>query len=240
MRKRYKAVIFDLDGTLLDTLDDLTEAVNYALGVYGLPCRTRGDVRRFVGNGVARLIERALPIGEASSISSEVLARFKEYYSRHDHDHTAPYDGIPSLLEELSKRNIPIAVVSNKIDAAVSSLCRRYFGDVVDIAVGERENVRKKPAPDSVNEVLRALNLKPHEVVYVGDSEVDIETAQNAGIDCISVTWGFRDLDILCRAWAIDPSVALSETKGFSAAGISGCFAFSTEELKKILTEDKD
>lgn len=188
----YSTVIFDLDGTLLDTLDDLADAANTALTAHGYPARTREEVCAFVGNGVRRLIERAIPGGAENPDCEAVLADFKAAYSACCRNKTAPYPGIVGLLSRLRDGGVRIAVVSNKFDAAVRDLCAHYFGDLVPVAVGECDNVRKKPAPDAVFEALRRLGADASDAVYVGDSDVDILTARNAGLPCISVTWGFR------------------------------------------------
>lgn len=193
----YKTAIFDLDGTLLDTLEDLYRATNQALIRHGLPTRTRDEVRMFVGNGVEALIRRAVSEGTDEATVTTVLAEFKATYSSICQDHTAPYDGITELLVALRARGIHVAVVSNKFDEATKQLCRTYFGDLVEIAVGERPGIRKKPAPDTVLEVLRQLGLHDDSAVYIGDSDVDIMTAQAVGIPCISVTWGLRDEEFL-------------------------------------------
>lgn len=195
--KHYSAVIFDLDGTLLDTLDDLADAVNEALVTYGYPKRTREEVRQFVGNGVRLLMHRALPGGEENPQFEEVLATFRTYYASHSQCKTAPYPGILSLLSGLRERGVRVAVVSNKFDAAVRDLCAHYFGGLVEVAVGESPEVPKKPAPDTVYRAMRLLGVAPADCVYVGDSDVDIRTAENAGIPCISVLWGFRDREHL-------------------------------------------
>ncbi len=194
----YKAVIFDLDGTLLDTLDDLHGAVNAALRAYGLPLRTREEVRGFVGNGIAKLMERA--VGEVPRATFEgALASFKGYYGEHCEEQTKPYDGIMELLEGLRARGVRTAVVSNKADFAVQKLSKNYFGALIPLAIGENESegIRKKPAPDTLLAAMERLGVKREETVYVGDSEVDIQTAQNAGVACISVTWGFKDAAFL-------------------------------------------
>lgn len=189
----YKAFVFDLDGTLLDTLDDLTDAVNAAMQAVGLPLRTRAEVCSFVGNGIAKLIERA--VGERADKAQEALVFFKEYYALHCADKTQPYEGIVPLLQALKDRGLKTAVVSNKADFAVKALAKRYFGGLLEEAVGENESagIRKKPAPDSLLSVMEQLGVKKEETLYIGDSEVDIQTAKNAGVDCACVTWGFRD-----------------------------------------------
>ena len=195
----FHTVIFDLDGTLLDTLDDLHAAVCGALDACGYPRRSRDEVREFVGNGVARLIELAVPNGRDDPRFEECLAIFKDLYAKNCEVHTRPYEGVCELLAALRERGVRVAIVSNKFDAAVKRLSDKYFGELVEVAVGERESdgVRKKPAPDTVFEAVRLLGVPLDGAVYVGDSDVDIATAVNAGIPCISVTWGFRDRDFL-------------------------------------------
>ena len=193
----YKTYIFDLDGTLLNTLGDLAASTNYALRQYGMPEHTIDDVRRFVGNGVGKLIERAIPEGLANPQYEDVLATFRKHYMLHSLDTTAPYPGIESLLHSLRSHGCNVAVVSNKFYNATVELCRHFFADTVEVAIGERENIRRKPAPDSVFEAMRQLGVSAEDTVYVGDSDVDVATARNSGIPCISVLWGFRDRDFL-------------------------------------------
>lgn len=190
-----KAVIFDLDGTLLNTLDDLADSTNYALSRFGYPTRTIEEVRQFVGNGVAKLIERAIPEGKNNPNFEKCLAIFKENYAQNMYNKTAPYNGIIEMLSNLKSKGIKIAVVSNKFDLAVKELCKKYFEGFIDFAVGENEaqGIKKKPAPDTVLSVLSEFNFAPEDAVYVGDSDVDIMTAKNSKMPCISVTWGFRD-----------------------------------------------
>ena len=190
-------LIFDLDGTLLNTLEDLKNATNFALKKFGYPERSIEEIRNFVGNGVRKLIERALPNGAENPDFESCLDTFKKNYKEIMYNHTAPYDGISEMLKIAREKGCKIAVVSNKFDLAVKELCARYFDPLIDIAIGESENVRKKPAPDSVFEAMRLLNTKPENSVYIGDSDVDIETAKNAKLPCISVTWGFRDRNFL-------------------------------------------
>lgn len=194
---KYRLAIFDLDGTILNTLDDLADSTNAALRMNSLPERTVDEVRRFVGNGIHLLIERAVPSGSSKELIEKVFEDFKAYYGAHCSVNTAPYDGIEKLFDSLHAAGVKIAVVSNKADFAVQELCKRYFPGRLDFAVGERENVRRKPAPDSAFESMKALGIPAAESVYIGDSDVDIETARNAGIPCLSVTWGFRDVDFL-------------------------------------------
>ena len=193
----YKTYIFDLDGTLLNTLGDLAASTNYALRQYGMPEHTIDDVRRFVGNGVGKLIERAIPEGLANPQYGDVLATFRKHYMLHSLDTTAPYLGIESLLHSLRSHGCNVAVVSNKFYNATVELCRHFFADTVEVAIGERENIRRKPAPDTVFEAMRQLGVNGEDTVYVGDSDVDVATARNSGIPCISVLWGFRDRDFL-------------------------------------------
>lgn len=195
--RRYSVCIFDLDGTLLNTLDDLATATNAALAHHGLPGRTTDEVRRFVGNGIHNLIRRAVPQGSDAALIDTVEETFNDYYAAHSLVLTRPYPGIPELLEELTSQGIDLCVVSNKGDYAVGPLVRHFFGDVFQVAVGEREGIRRKPAPDTVLACIDRLQVDPKEVVYVGDSEVDVATANNAAIDNIICTWGFRDRDYL-------------------------------------------
>ncbi len=194
----YKTIIFDLDGTLLDTLDDLWNSVNFALSACGLPLRSREEVRAFVGNGIKNLMERAVG-GGSKELRERAFAEFKGYYSAHCEEYTKPYDGVIDLLEKCREEGVRTAVVSNKADFAVQRLVKRYFGELITLSVGENEEggVRKKPAPDSLLFVMGKLNAEPSTTVYVGDAEVDIQTAANAGVDCISVTWGFKDREFL-------------------------------------------
>lgn len=190
-----KAVIFDLDGTLLNTLDDLADSTNYALSRFGYPTRTIDEVRQFVGNGVAKLIDRAIPEGKNNPNFEKCLAIFKENYAQNMYNKTAPYNGIIEMLSNLKSKGIKIAVVSNKFDLAVKELCKKYFEGFIDFVAGENEaqGIKKKPAPDTVISVLNEFNFAPEDAVYVGDSDVDIMTAKNSKMPCISVTWGFRD-----------------------------------------------
>lgn len=196
---RYDAVIFDLDGTLLDTLEDLMNATNYALGQMGFPLRNRQEVERFVGNGVAKLMERAVPAGTSPAEIEAALGIFKPYYELHSKDRTAPYPGIPEVLKTLRAKGCKLAVVSNKFDAAVKSLAEDYFPSLLDAAAGESEaaGIPKKPDPTMVLRIMETLGSRPDRAVYVGDSDVDLQTAKNAGLPCISVTWGFRDREFL-------------------------------------------
>lgn len=194
---KYDTVVFDLDGTLLDTLEDLKNATNYALAHHGYPVRTQQEVRRFVGNGVQKLMERALPQEVPPEQFALVFDSFKEYYGAHCEDTTRVYDGVPELLGKLRESGFCLAIVSNKLDSAVRELHAAWFGDSVQVAIGEREGIRRKPAPDMVLEALSRLGSSAERAVYVGDSDVDIQTAANSGLDCISVSWGFRDVEFL-------------------------------------------
>ena len=190
-----KAVVFDLDGTLLNTLVDLKESTNFALRKFNYPERTLEEVRCFVGNGVRKLIERAVP--EDCKNIDECLEVFKNNYSENMYNHTQAYNGILKILEELHKDKVKIGVVSNKFDSAVKELCKKYFGDLVDIAIGQNDDVPKKPAPDGVLKAMKILGSDKNSTIYAGDSDVDIQTAKNAGLKCIGVTWGFRTKDYL-------------------------------------------
>ncbi len=189
----YKLVIFDMDGTILDTLEDLAGSLNYALAEVGMPQRSLEEVRTFVGNGIRKLLERGVQPGSTAEQVDEVQANFMPHYKQHCADKTCAYPGILPLLAALKDAGTKLAVVSNKGDFAVQELCVQYFPGLFDVAVGEKEGVRKKPMPDSVNLVLQQLDVAGADAVYVGDSEVDIATARNAGLECIVVGWGFRD-----------------------------------------------
>ncbi len=192
-----KAIIFDLDGTLLYTLEDLKDSVNFALEQFNYPLKTVDEVRNFVGNGVKLLVERSIPNGAKNPNLEQVLKVFKTHYAENMYNKTKPFDGINEMLDKLKQKGIRLAVVSNKFDFAVKELCQRYFGKKIEIAVGESESVRKKPAPDSVLKVMEILNCNNDETFYVGDSEVDIQTAVNCNLKCISVTWGYKSRKFL-------------------------------------------
>ena len=195
----YSTYIFDLDGTLLDTIGDLAASVNYALRTHGMPEHSLDDVRRFVGNGVRKLMERAVPDGADNPRFDETFATFRQYYMAHSLDTTRPYEGIPETLAALKARGCHLAVVSNKMMAATLALCHHFFPDTIEVAIGEDEaaGIRRKPAPDTVFAALKTLGVGKEDAAYVGDSDVDIQTARNAGLPCISVLWGFRDRDFL-------------------------------------------
>ena len=194
---KYESYIFDLDGTLLSTLTDLAASCNYALRSCGMPERTIDEVRRFVGNGVKKLMERAIPQGVDNPRFEECYAAFREHYMVHNLDTTAPYPGVLEMLGRLKGQGAKLAVVSNKFYAATQELVKHFFGDYVEVAIGERPDIRKKPAPDTVEEALRQLEASPDTAVYIGDSDVDIMTAKNSGMPCVSVLWGFRDKEFL-------------------------------------------
>ena len=197
----YNTYIFDLDGTLLDTLTDLAASTNYALRTHGMPEHTIDEVRRFVGNGVRKLMERAVPDGADNPVFDEAFATFRQYYMEHSLDTTRPYEGIPDMLAALKAKGCHLAVVSNKMMAATQELCRHFFPETIEVAIGENEaeGIRKKPAPDTVIAALRQLGVGEEGAVYVGDSDVDIDTARNSNLPCISVLWGFRDRDFLLQ-----------------------------------------
>ena len=197
-----KAVIWDLDGTLLNTLDDLAASVNAALAMNGMPLRSTEEVRAFVGNGIRRLMVRAVPGGEANPAFDKALEDFTRHYGAHSRDRTRPYDGILEMLDKLSAAGVKHAIVSNKIDFAVKALSRAYFGERMCAAIGDDPSRARKPAPDSVLAAMREMGVTAQETVYVGDSDVDVLTARNAGVPCVAVLWGFRDEACLRAAGA--------------------------------------
>lgn len=195
--KEFETYVFDLDGTLLETLKDLAASTNYALRTHNMPEHSIEDVRMFVGNGVKKLMERAIPNGIENPQFEDVYATFHQHYLEHNLDTTKPYEGIPELLAELKARGKKLAIVSNKFYAATQELARHFFPDTIEVAIGERENIKKKPAPDTVIEALRQLGASRETAVYIGDSDVDIMTAKNCDMPCASVLWGFRDKEFL-------------------------------------------
>ena len=197
-----KAVIWDLDGTLLNTLDDLAASVNAALAMNGMPLRSTEEVRAFVGNGIRNLMIRAVPGGEANPAFDKALEDFIRHYGAHSRDRTRPYDGILEMLDKLSAEGVKHAIVSNKIDFAVKALSRAYFGERMCAAIGDDPSRARKPAPDSVFAAMREMGVTAQETVYVGDSDVDVLTARNAGVPCVAVLWGFRDEACLRAAGA--------------------------------------
>lgn len=209
-------VIFDLDGTLLNTLDDLTDAVNFAMAGNGFPTHSTEKIKSFVGNGIRKLIERSVPNGCSEDKTEKCFQDFCTFYEKHKADKTKPYSGIVYMLSELKKAGFKTAVVTNKADFAAQALCKDIFGDLITVTVGANENIRHKPYPDSTVKALQSLGSKPQDAYFVGDSDVDVQTAQNAGIDFIGVLWGFRDKSVLESAGA-------------------NIFAENTQELCKLL-----
>lgn len=191
-RKKYQAILFDLDGTLLDTLEDLKNSVNAVMRQYHMSEHSLETIRKFVGNGVERLMERSIPEGKACPWFGQALAAFQEHYAAHCNDRTGLYPGIPALLHSLKQQGFLMAVVSNKYQRGLDLLVEQYFKETFQAAVGEVSSRPKKPAPDGIYEALRQLGVTAEGAVYVGDSDVDIITARNAGMDCIAVGWGFR------------------------------------------------
>ena len=214
-----KYLIFDMDGTLLDSLTDLQNTLNYCFRKEGFPERTYQEVRTFVGNGLRTLIERAVPQGTADKKIDEILEVFKPHYMEHCMDFTAPYEGIMDMLVKLKEAGYKMAIVSNKADAALKHLSEHFFGEFIDVAVGERAGMNKKPAPDLVYLAMEEIGATKDNTVYIGDSEVDYQTALNSGLPCISVLWGFRDKELL---------------EGYGA----DCFANTPEEVVKILEDE--
>ena len=198
----YKAVIFDLDGTLLDTLGDLHAAVNHALRAFSFPERSIDEVRRFIGNGVVKLMQRSTPENTDEKTDKECLDVFREYYLIHMRDMTAPYEGVVELIEKLREKGIKTAVVSNKLHQAVYELCQDYFPGLIDEAIGVSVESERKPSPVNVYKAMEKLGVSADECIYIGDSEVDVQTSHNAGVKCVGVTWGFRDREELVEAGA--------------------------------------
>lgn len=198
---KYNTVIFDLDGTLLDTLDDLTDSVNYAMKSMGWPLREKKDVRFFLGNGIRRLMELSSPDGISEEEFEKAFAKFKEYYGEHNQDKTAPYKGVVNAMAHFKEQGIKMAIVSNKVHSAVLALRDKFF-PYVEVAIGDAPGMARKPEPDSCYKALELLGSTKEESVYIGDSEVDLLTAKNSGLDCITVLWGFRDKDYLMEQGA--------------------------------------
>lgn len=194
---KYKAVIFDMDGTILNTLEDLKNATNYSLRQFGMPERSLEEVRMFVGNGIRKLVERAVPAGTPEEKIAQVLDVFLEYYEIHSADNTSPYPGILELVEKLKKSGIKTAVSTNKADVPAQELGREYFNGIFDLIVGQQDGLKVKPAPDSVNKILSILDIQKKDAIYIGDSDVDVQTAKNSGLDFIGVSWGFRGREFL-------------------------------------------
>lgn len=194
---KYKAVIFDMDGTILNTLEDLKNATNYSLRQFEMPERSLEEVRMFVGNGIRKLVERAVPSGTSEEKIAQVLDVFLEYYEIHSADNTSPYPGILELVEKLKKSGIKTAVSTNKADVPAQELGREYFNGIFDLIVGQQDGLKVKPAPDSVNKILSILDIQKKDAIYIGDSDVDVQTAKNSGLDFIGVSWGFRGREFL-------------------------------------------
>ena len=199
---KYKAVLFDMDGTVLDTLEDLKDAVNATLRAFDMPQRSLEEVRCFVGNGALRLFEQAVAPGSSQETVLEALAWFKAYYDKHCLIKTAPYDGIMALLAELKEQGVKLAVVSNKPHSAVQELSNLFFADYMEYSIGQQDAIARKPAPDMLWHTVERMGLELSDCVYIGDSEVDVATARNAGMDCIAVSWGFRTVAELEAAGA--------------------------------------
>lgn len=195
--KKYNTVIFDMDGTLLDTLEDISDSINHVFKTFGFPCRKTSDVRRFLGNGAAQLMELAIPGGISNPQFGTCLKDYCNHYQENLQNKTCAYEGIISLLQQLSLGGYKIAIVSNKPDKAVKELAGLYFREFAKVAIGETEGIARKPAPDTVLKAIKELGSTTDKTVYVGDSEVDVETAKNCGIKCVGVTWGFRDREVL-------------------------------------------
>ncbi len=215
--ENYNTIIWDMDGTLLDTLDDLTDSVNASLIMFNLPVRTISEVRGFVGNGVMRLLELSVPSGKQHPQFDDIFSYFKDYYEKNSRNKTKPYSGLEKLLSELKEQGYRMAIVSNKIEAAVKELTELYFKDTINVAIGDTEENRRKPFPDMVLKAMRLLNAEKESTVYIGDTEVDIATAENTGIDYICVSWGFREKQELMNAGAKNIIDTPEELKGVLA-----------------------
>ena len=214
-------VIFDMDGTVLNTLDDLAASVNHVLTGFGMPTHCTEDYRLYFGSGIRYALKCAAPRGTEEETIDQMLPVFREHYNAHCLDRTGPYEGIPELMKCLREQGFKMAIVSNKIDSAVKELNEKFFHDYVDVAIGEREGIRRKPAPDTVLQALAELKSTKDEAVYVGDSEVDMQTASNSGLPCITVLWGFRDKEYLTEQGAT-------------------VFANTPKEVFDLLVRDKD
>lgn len=199
---KYELIVFDMDGTILDTLEDLKNSMNHTLKLHNMPERTLDEIRSFVGNGIRKLIERSVVTGTSEHRIYEIQKDFMEYYEVHCADCTRPYDGVNDLIRELRNRGYKTAVVSNKADGAVQDLCVQYFPDLFDLAIGERPETARKPAPDMVNLALEQLHISREKAVYIGDSDVDVATARNSNLDMIAVDWGFRTREFLMEQGA--------------------------------------
>ena len=212
--RKYDTVIFDLDGTLLNTLEDLADAVNVVMRAHAYPERTLVEVRRFVGNGIRRLMEQAVPEDVEGDLFEQVFEEFRSYYTEHCQIKTRAYEGVMELLKMLAERDYVMAIVSNKNHAAVCELNEIYFKEFISVAIGQKDGIRKKPAPDTVWQALKELGKESSSAIYVGDSEVDFMTAENSGMDCVLVTWGFRTEEELAgcmpKAWIQNPEELLA------------------------------
>lgn len=197
---RYACTVFDLDGTILDTLDDLKNALNHALKLFGYAQLSREQVRAYIGNGVRNLVARALPAGTAEMVISSIVCAFKEHYNQNLNVETRPYPGMTDLFRDLKSAGVKVCINSNKYDGAVKTLCAAHYCGLYDLALGEMENVPRKPAPDGVNALLARVGTRPEDAIYIGDSGVDFQTARNAGLDFGWVSWGFRRADELEEA----------------------------------------
>ncbi len=200
---KFKTAIFDLDGTLMDTLDDLQDSVNYMLAQFSYPLRSYQEIRAFVGNGIRRLIEQAVPSGLSEQEVDNCVDVFMAHYDKNMENKTAPYDGVLDVLKTLRENGIRTAVCSNKFDEGTKTLCKKWFGDMIEVAIGESKTVTKKPAPDSVFEAIKQLSVEKDTAVYIGDSDVDANTAKNSGLPFLGVSWGFRDRELLEELGAI-------------------------------------
>lgn len=218
--KPITTIVFDMDGTVLNTLEDLTVSMNYVLERFGMPGHTVEEYRLFFGNGVKEALRLAMPEDASTEVIDEMLPIYKEHYDAHCLDKTGPYDGIVEVMEELKRRGYKLAIVSNKIDSAVKELNNKFFSKAVEVAIGEKPGVNRKPAPDMVEAALKEMGSSKEESVYIGDSEVDFMTAKNSGLPCISVLWGFRDKDYLIEQGAY-------------------CFADKPSDIIQILEENK-
>lgn len=200
--KKYDTVIFDMDGTLLNTLEDISDSINHVLAMYSFPCRKPDEIRSFLGNGAAQLMKLAIPDGSGNPRYQSCLEDYCSHYQENLQNKTHAYDGVMPLLGQLSREGYKLSIVSNKPDQAVKELADFYFGEYVKVAIGETDGVSRKPAPDTVLKAIEKLGSTANKTVYVGDSEVDVETARNSGITCVGVTWGFRDREVLEQSGA--------------------------------------
>jgi phosphoglycolate phosphatase len=212
---RYKAVLFDMDGTVLDTLADLTNAINHTLSDYGMPLLDKRQVAQYLGNGAAWLMSRAVPEGTPDALREEMLRAYQPWYDSHCAILTAPYPGIVPLMQALREAGVKQAVISNKQDTAVKQLAAQHFPGLLETAVGESETVRRKPNPDAVLAALREMGVEKRDAVYVGDTEVDLRTAENAGLACAVVGWGFRTVEQLYEAGAEHIFQSAEELRGW-------------------------